>query len=78
MISASGAARAVSVLAPAKLNLFLHVGEKRADEFHALESLVAFAEVADRLTLRQIRRCHVDDDLGPSRAMRRPMSPISF
>lgn len=41
---------AVRVSAPAKINLFLHVGAKRADGFHALESLVAFTEVADRLT----------------------------
>jgi len=39
----------VSVLAPAKINLFLHVGEKRSDGYHALESLVVFAETADRL-----------------------------
>jgi len=43
--------RGVSVFAPAKLNLFLHVGEKRRDGFHALESLVAFAETGDRLEL---------------------------
>lgn len=40
----------VRVCAPAKINLFLHVGAKRADGFHALESLVAFTEVGDRLT----------------------------
>ncbi len=39
----------VTVLAPAKINLFLHVGEKRADGFHELESLVVFAELGDRL-----------------------------
>ena len=42
---------AVSVFAPAKINLFLHVGEKRDDNYHALESLVVFAETSDRLTL---------------------------
>ena len=41
--------RGVSVFAPAKLNLFLHVGEKRRAGFHDLESLVAFAETGDRL-----------------------------
>lgn len=35
--------------APAKINLFLHVGDKRADGFHALQSLVAFTEVGDDL-----------------------------
>ncbi len=37
--------------APAKVNLFLHVGEKRADGFHELESLVVFADVGDLLAL---------------------------
>jgi 4-diphosphocytidyl-2-C-methyl-D-erythritol kinase len=35
--------------APAKINLFLHVGDKRADGFHALQSLVAFTEAGDNL-----------------------------
>jgi 4-diphosphocytidyl-2-C-methyl-D-erythritol kinase len=35
--------------APAKINLFLHVGDKRADGFHALQSLVAFTEAGDEL-----------------------------
>jgi 4-diphosphocytidyl-2-C-methyl-D-erythritol kinase len=43
--------RGISVCAPAKLNLFLHVGEKRPDRYHALESLVVFAEASDRLEL---------------------------
>jgi len=37
------------VRAPAKLNLFLHVGETRSDGFHDLESLVVFAEESDFL-----------------------------
>src|SRR5690242_18256295 len=40
----------VQVFAPAKINLFLHVGDKRADGYHELESLVAFADVGDDLT----------------------------
>src|SRR5947207_7025187 len=36
--------------APAKINLFLHAGEKRPDGYHELESLVVFAEVGDELT----------------------------
>ncbi len=40
-----------SRLAPAKINLFLHVGDKRADGYHNLLSLVVFAEVGDRLSL---------------------------
>lgn len=41
--------RTLSVFAPAKLNLFLHVGDKRPDNYHALESLIVFAEVGDML-----------------------------
>ena len=49
-ISPSAAAPRVTVFAPAKLNLFLHVGDKRPDGYHALQSLVAFANAGDRLT----------------------------
>ena len=35
--------------AAAKVNLFLHVGERRDDGFHALQSLAVFAGVADVL-----------------------------
>lgn len=37
--------------APAKINLTLHVLGRRADGYHALESLVAFADVGDDLRL---------------------------
>jgi 4-diphosphocytidyl-2-C-methyl-D-erythritol kinase len=36
--------------APAKLNLSLAVTARRADGYHLLESLVAFADIGDRLT----------------------------
>ncbi len=38
--------------APAKINLTLRVAGRRADGYHELESLVAFAGVGDRLALR--------------------------
>ena len=41
--------------APAKVNLTLHVLGRRADGYHELESLVVFADVGDRLTLRARR-----------------------
>jgi 4-diphosphocytidyl-2-C-methyl-D-erythritol kinase len=50
----------VRVFAPAKINLFLHVGDKRADGFHPLESLAIFVDVGDTLTLER------SDDLSLS------------
>lgn len=37
-------------LAPAKVNLYLHVGDKRADGYHDLLSLVVFADAGDWLS----------------------------
>lgn len=37
------------VLAPAKVNLTLHITGQRADGYHTLDSLVLFAKIADRL-----------------------------
>jgi len=39
------------MLAPAKLNLTLHVTGQRADGYHLLDSLVVFADIGDRLSL---------------------------
>ena len=38
-------------LAPAKVNLFLHVGAPGADGYHPLCSLMAFADYGDRLSM---------------------------
>lgn len=43
----------LSGLAPAKINLLLHVGPVQADGYHPLVSLAAFADVGDRLTVRR-------------------------
>ena len=42
---------AATRLAPAKVNLYLHVGPPGADGYHPLASLVVFADVGDRLSL---------------------------
>jgi 4-diphosphocytidyl-2-C-methyl-D-erythritol kinase len=53
MTTSDAAARSrVDVIAPAKINLTLHVTGQRADGYHLLDSLVAFApRAADRLVL---------------------------
>lgn len=49
MAAERSAAGALTVGAPAKVNLYLHVTGRRADGYHLLDSLVVFAGVADRL-----------------------------
>lgn len=39
------------LLAPAKLNLYLHVVGRRSDGYHLLDSLVAFSDIGDDLTV---------------------------
>jgi 4-diphosphocytidyl-2-C-methyl-D-erythritol kinase len=39
--------------APAKINLFLHVGPRRADGFHPLQSLAVFTDLGDLLELEE-------------------------
>jgi 4-diphosphocytidyl-2-C-methyl-D-erythritol kinase len=46
----------LSALAPAKINLFLHVGPVDADGYHPLSSLIAFADVGDRVTVEPADR----------------------
>jgi 4-diphosphocytidyl-2-C-methyl-D-erythritol kinase len=46
--------------APAKINLTLRVLGRRADGYHELESLVAFADVADTLTLQMGSEIRLD------------------
>ncbi|MCK8483431.1 4-(cytidine 5'-diphospho)-2-C-methyl-D-erythritol kinase [Aliiroseovarius sp. S2029] len=41
----------IKVFAPAKVNLTLHVTGQRKDGYHLLDSLVAFADVGDRVTV---------------------------
>lgn len=51
-------------LAPAKINLYLHVTGRRADGHHLLDSLVAFAEIADRIEVAEADRLSLAID-GP-------------
>ncbi len=58
--AAATAAAARYEPAHAKINLSLHVTGKRADGFHLLESLVAFAEFGDFLSARPARRISLE------------------
>jgi 4-diphosphocytidyl-2-C-methyl-D-erythritol kinase len=40
----------VRAFAPAKINLYLHVLGRRADGYHQLDSLIAFADIGDAVT----------------------------
>lgn len=44
-----------SELAPAKINLTLHVTGRRSDGYHLLDSLVVFTTIGDRLTARKLQ-----------------------
>ncbi|WP_349313559.1 4-(cytidine 5'-diphospho)-2-C-methyl-D-erythritol kinase [Brevundimonas subvibrioides] len=46
----------LSRLAPAKVNLFLHVGAVQPNGYHPLSSLVAFADVGDLVTVEPADR----------------------
>lgn len=45
----------LSVFAPAKINLTLHVRGRRADGYHLLDSLVVFAGVGDWISVRRAK-----------------------
>lgn len=51
MTTAAGALQAVTMRAPAKLNLRLHVLDRRADGFHEIETLLVRLRLADTVSL---------------------------
>ena len=53
-----------TLLAPAKINLFLHITGKRDDGFHLLQSLMVFVDVGDSLTFSPYDGLFLDID-GP-------------
>lgn len=48
----TGISQNIQVFAPAKINLALHVTGQRPDGYHLLDTLVAFADIGDRVTLQ--------------------------
>ncbi len=57
----------VDVLAPAKVNLTLHITGQRDDGYHLLDSLVVFAPVSDRLIMQDGNTLSLTVE-GPERA----------
>jgi 4-diphosphocytidyl-2-C-methyl-D-erythritol kinase len=74
----------VQRFAPAKVNLFLHVGERHASGYHDLLSLAVFADIgdmvsvtrADRLTLTLSGPNCVGLDAGPSNLVLRAAAAL--
>jgi len=59
----------LSLFAPAKLNLYLHVTGRRDDGYHTLVSLIAFAGLCDTITVTTNSRGHFSLALeGPQAA----------
>lgn len=54
----------ITVIAPAKINLFLHITGRRGDGYHLLESLFAFTRQGDEITLEHAPELSVDI-IGP-------------
>ncbi len=45
--------QAISLIAPAKINLALHITGRREDGYHLLDSLVVFADFGDRISVER-------------------------
>lgn len=63
----------VTAFAAAKVNLYLHVLGRRADGYHLVDSLVAFADIGDRLTAQPAATMSLEVS-GPEAASLRPVS----
>jgi len=57
MSAVAGNQAALTVLAPAKINLYLRVTGRRDDGYHTLDSLVCFADVGDVITIEPSLDC---------------------
>jgi 4-diphosphocytidyl-2-C-methyl-D-erythritol kinase len=67
----SGDITAIREFAPAKINLFLHVTGRRADGYHLISSLMAFAEVGDDIVVSPAKALSLEID-GPFAAALSP------
>lgn len=51
---------ALTAFAPAKVNLYLHIIGQRTDGYHLLDSLIAFADIGDRITAEPATRLSLE------------------
>lgn len=58
----------VTIFAPAKINLYLHVVGRRADGYHQLDSLIAFAGIGDTVEAQPAETISLSVD-GPTAAL---------
>lgn len=52
----------LTITAPAKINLYLHIIGRRKDGFHLLDSLIAFASIHDTLSLKAAIELNLEID----------------
>jgi len=60
----------VTYLAPAKINLFLHIISKRADGYHNLQTIFQLLDFGDEITFRlrndgEINRIYGNETISP-------------
>ncbi len=46
----------ITVFAPAKINLYLHITGKLSNGYHELDSLVTFADIGDQISVREAKK----------------------
>ncbi len=49
------AEKSLTIFAPAKINLFLHITGRRSNGYHDLDSLVTFADIGDLITIEKAK-----------------------
>ena len=62
----------VTNLAPAKINLFLHITSKRADGYHNLQTIFQLLDYGDEITFRirnegEINRIYGNEEIPPDK-----------
>jgi len=56
-----------TILAPAKLNIFLKVLNKRIDEYHSLRTGITFIDLFDKIDIKKTQKI-IQQDYTPTRS----------